>query len=210
MNHIILAGKVLSHQIRHTQNQKTLCETFLEWNCGTPKEPKLSKLKIATWEKLGDRFHTEHPEGSSVIVEGIAEVASIQRTDGVKQSVLTVTVQRFLPGSAGLQLCNLSIVGRCGQDPEVRYFESGAVKTTITIAVNKRTRNKDEPPNWFNLEAWSSTAQVMADYVRKGSQIGINGTIKIETWQDRETGHDRWKPIVLVRDLELLEKAAES
>jgi single-strand DNA-binding protein len=95
------------------------------------------------------------------------------------------------------------LVGRAGRDPEVRYFESGSVKCSLTMAVNRPTGKSDEP-DWFNLEIWGKTAQVAADYVRKGSLIGVKGALKIETWTDRNTGANRSKPVIKVDRLDLL------
>jgi single-strand DNA-binding protein len=95
----------------------------------------------------------------------------------------------------------VSFVGRAGRDPEIKYFESGSVVANLTLAVNRR---KDEDPDWFNLEIWGKTAQVAADYVRKGSLIGVTGSIRIEKWNDRTTGEQRSKPVVRVDRLELL------
>jgi single-strand DNA-binding protein len=97
----------------------------------------------------------------------------------------------------------VTLVGRAGRDPEVKYFESGNVVCNLTLAVNRRTRNSDEP-DWFNLEIWGKTAQIAADYVRKGSLIGITGSLKFDYWQDRSTGAERSKPVIRVDRLELL------
>jgi single-strand DNA-binding protein len=94
------------------------------------------------------------------------------------------------------------LVGRVGKDPEVRYFESGKVLSTLTLAVNRRSKNDE--PDWFNLEIWGKTAEIAANYVRKGSLIGIQGQLKIETWSDRATGASRSKPVIRVDRLDLL------
>jgi single-strand DNA-binding protein len=97
------------------------------------------------------------------------------------------------------------LVGRVGGDPEVRFFESGSVKCSLTLAVNRFSKNKDnEPPDWFNLELWGNTAQTAGNYVRKGSLIGIQGTLRIETWQDKTTNAERSKPVIRVDRLDLL------
>ena len=81
---------------------------------------------------------------------------------------------------------SVTLVGRAGRDPEVRYFESGTVVANLTMAVNRR--NRDDEPDWFNLEIWGKQAQVAADYVKKGSLIGITGSFKLDSWKDRNTG----------------------
>ena len=97
---------------------------------------------------------------------------------------------------------SVTLVGRAGRDPEVRYFESGTVVANLTMAVTRRNRNDE--PDWFNLEIWGKQAQVAADYVKKGSLIGITGSFKLDNWKDRNTGENRNKPVVRVDRLELL------
>ncbi|GAB4132922.1 MAG: single-stranded DNA-binding protein [Cyanobacteria bacterium J069] len=102
-----------------------------------------------------------------------------------------------------MSLNTVTLVGRVGRDPDVKYFESGSVVCKFTLAVNRRTRNSDEP-DWFNLEMWGKTAEVAANYVRKGSLIGVSGSLKFEYWKDRNTGADRSAPIIRVDRMELL------
>jgi len=94
------------------------------------------------------------------------------------------------------------LVGRAGRDPEVKYFDSGSVKCTLTLAVNRLKR--DDPPDWFELEIWGKTAEIAANYVKKGGLIGIQGSMKIETWSDRSSGANRSKPVIRVDKLDLL------
>ena len=96
----------------------------------------------------------------------------------------------------------VTLVGRVGTDPDMKYFESGSVKCRLTLAVNRRSR--DEQPDWFNLELWGKTAEVAGNYVRKGKQIAVKGSLKFDTWSDRNTGTPRSSPVVQVDRLELL------
>jgi len=97
---------------------------------------------------------------------------------------------------------SITLVGRAGRDPEVKYFESGSVVANLTLAVNRRSR--DDEPDWFNLEIWGKQAQVAADYVRKGSLVGIIGSFKLDRWTDRSSGEERTRPVIRVDRLELL------
>ncbi|NEQ32905.1 MAG: single-stranded DNA-binding protein [Leptolyngbya sp. SIO4C5] len=108
-----------------------------------------------------------------------------------------------------MSLNTVTLVGRVGGDPDVRYFESGSVKCRLTLAVNRRSSRSDQP-DWFNLELWGKTAEVAANYVRKGRLIGVTGSLKIEHWQDRSTGADRSSPIIKVDRLELLGSRRDS
>ena len=104
----------------------------------------------------------------------------------------------------------INLVGRAGRDPEIKYFEdTGSAKCTFTIAV-KRPTSKDEGPDWFDLELWGKTAQVAADYVKKGSLIGITGELKFDYWSDKNTGVNRSKPIIRVNKLDLLGSKADN
>ena len=103
---------------------------------------------------------------------------------------------------------SVTLVGRAGRDPEVRYFESGTVVANLTMAVNRRSR--EDEPDWFNLEIWGKQAQVAADYVKKGSLIGVTGSFKLDSWKDRNTGEERNKPVVRVDRLELLGSKRDS
>ena len=79
-----------------------------------------------------------------------------------------------------MEINTINLVGRAGREPDVRYFESGIIVANFTLAVNRRSR--DEEPDWFNLEIWGKQAQIAADYVKKGSLIGITGSFKIDSW----------------------------
>ena len=101
-----------------------------------------------------------------------------------------------------MEINTINLVGRAGREPDVRYFESGSIVANFTLAVNRRSR--DEEPDWFNLEIWGKQAQVAADYVKKGSLLGIIGSFKLDRWNDRNSGEERSKPVVRVDRLELL------
>ncbi|WAS06444.1 single-stranded DNA-binding protein [Gloeomargaritales cyanobacterium VI4D9] len=97
----------------------------------------------------------------------------------------------------------VSLVGRAGRDPEMKYFESGSVKCSLSLAVDRRSKRTDEP-DWFELEIWGKTAEVAGNYVRKGSLIGVKGAVKFDHWKDRNTGEERQKLLIRVDQLELL------
>ena len=102
-----------------------------------------------------------------------------------------------------MNLNTVHLVGRVGGDPDIKYYESGSVLCTMTMAVNRRSKN-NEQTDWFNLKIWGNTAKIAADYVKKGSLIGIQGSLEIENWTDRATGSDRSRPVIKVDRLDLL------
>lgn len=95
------------------------------------------------------------------------------------------------------------LVGRAGSNPEIRYLDSGKILCKFNIAVNRRSKKEDQP-DWFELEIWDKTAEVAANYVKKGSLVGIQGSLKIDTWNDRNSGDKRSKALIRVTNLDLL------
>ena len=107
-----------------------------------------------------------------------------------------------------MEINTINLVGRAGREPDVRYFESGSTVANFTLAVNRI--NRSDEPDWFNLEIWGKQAQIAADYVKKGSLVGITGSFKIDSWKDKNTGEDRFKPVVRVDRLNLLSSRKET
>jgi len=107
-----------------------------------------------------------------------------------------------------MEINTINLVGRAGREPDVRYFESGSTVANFTLAVNRI--GKSDEPDWFNLEIWGKQAQIAADYVKKGSLVGITGSFKIDSWKDKNTGEDRFKPVVRVDRLNLLSSRKEA
>jgi len=101
---------------------------------------------------------------------------------------------------ASLNVC--SFTGRAGRDTEVRYLDNGNAVANLTLAVDGWKR--DAEPLWLTLKIWGKTAQVAADYVRKGSQIAVSGQLENESWTDKATGEKRSKVVLNVKELTLL------
>jgi single-strand DNA-binding protein len=101
---------------------------------------------------------------------------------------------------------SINLIGRLGKDPDVRYLDDGKVVGKASIAVKRWGEGAD----WFDLEVWGKQAQTLADYCRKGDQIGIGGRMTQEEWTDRNSGEVRKRWLVKVNNLELLSKSTES
>ena len=96
------------------------------------------------------------------------------------------------------------IVGRAGQDPEMKYFESEKVKTTFSLAVNRwDNRTKEEVTDWFNIEVWDKQAEFAGEYFKKGRQVVVDGRISISKWTD-QTGEEKERFLVIANDVRLL------
>jgi len=96
------------------------------------------------------------------------------------------------------------LVGRAGQDPEMRYFDSGKVKTTFSVAVNRWDgKSKSEVTDWFNVELWDKVAEVAGEYVKKGRLVALEGRLQSNKWQDA-SGMQKERFIVNATNLRLL------
>lgn len=97
-----------------------------------------------------------------------------------------------------------TIVGRAGQDAEIKYFESGKVKTTFSLAVNRfDSKTKTEVPDWFNIEVWDKQAEFAGEYVKKGREVAVDGRISISKWTD-QTGEERERFLIVANQIRLL------
>lgn len=94
------------------------------------------------------------------------------------------------------------LVGRVGQDPEMKYFESGKVKTKFSVAVN-RWQKDGEKTDWFNVELWDKQAETAGEYVKKGSLIAIDGRFDISKWTDND-GNKKEFTLIRANNFKLL------
>ncbi len=108
--------------------------------------------------------------------------------------------QNYIPPKVDIN--HIVLVGRAGKDPEMRYFESGRVVTTLTLAVNRPV--KDAQTDWFDIEIWGKPAEIAGEYVKKGSLIGVEGKIRWDSWTSKDTGDLNIKPMVIADNIRLL------
>ncbi|MFN8614967.1 MAG: single-stranded DNA-binding protein [Vampirovibrionales bacterium] len=78
-----------------------------------------------------------------------------------------------------------TLVGRVGQDPELKYFESGSVKARFSLAVD-RGFGQNKTTDWFNIEAWGKQAEFVGEWVKKGTMLAVFGTLENNTWTDAQ------------------------
>jgi single-strand DNA-binding protein len=100
------------------------------------------------------------------------------------------------------------IVGNVGGDPETRYMPSGSAVTNLTVATNeswkdKQTGEQKERTEWHKVAAFGKLAEIMAEYLRKGSQVYIEGKLRTRKWQDKD-GNDRWTTEIVADEMQML------
>lgn len=100
------------------------------------------------------------------------------------------------------------LLGRIGNDPEVRSTPNGALVANLSLATSekwtdKHTGQRQEKTEWHKLVAFNKTAEIIQNYVKKGDQIFIEGSIETKKWQD-QNGQDRYTTQIKVMNLQML------
>ena len=115
-----------------------------------------------------------------------------------------------------MSLNKVMLIGNVGRDPEVRYLDgnSGNAKVaTFTLATTERYRDRNgetrENTEWHNNVAWRGNADVAERFIRKGTQLFIEGRIRTRSWDD-QTGNKRYTTEIIVDNLQLLGKKSDN
>ena len=100
------------------------------------------------------------------------------------------------------------LVGNLGADPETRYMPSGSAVTNIRVATSeswkdKQTGDQQERTEWHNVAMFNRLAEVAAEYLRKGSQVYIEGKLRTRKWQDKQ-GNDRYTTEIVANEMQML------
>ncbi len=100
------------------------------------------------------------------------------------------------------------IVGNLGADPEVRSTQSGTTVTTINVATSESWRDKNtgenrEQTEWHRIVLWGKLGEIAGEYLRKGSQVYIEGKIQTRKWQDKD-GQDRYTTEIKANEMQML------
>ena len=100
------------------------------------------------------------------------------------------------------------LVGNLGADPETRYMPSGSAVTNLSVATSetwkdKQTGEPKERTEWHKVVMFDRLAEIAAEYLRKGSQVYIEGKLQTRKWQDRD-GNDRWTTEIRADEMQML------
>jgi single-strand DNA-binding protein len=100
------------------------------------------------------------------------------------------------------------LLGNVGKDPEIRSTPSGTMVATFGLATSDRFQdqqgNWQDRTEWHNLVAFKRTAEIIRDYVKKGSKLYVEGSLRTNSWDDKQSGQKRYKTEIIVNDLSLL------
>ena len=99
------------------------------------------------------------------------------------------------------------LVGNIGKDPETRYMPNGKAVTNFSVATSESWKDangdKQERTEWHNVVLFEKLAEIAAEYLHKGSQVYIEGSLRTRKWQDKE-GKDRYTTEIVGRDMQML------
>jgi single-strand DNA-binding protein len=103
------------------------------------------------------------------------------------------------------------LVGNLGQDPEIRVFQDGDSVANITLATSETWKDKNtgeqrEKTEWHRVSMFKKLAEIASQYLKKGSKVYIEGSLKTRKWQD-QTGHDRYVTEVHASTMQMLDSS---
>jgi single-strand DNA-binding protein len=101
------------------------------------------------------------------------------------------------------------LVGNLGRDPEMRYTPSGAAVANVTLATSESWKDKQsgeqqERTEWHRVVFFGRLAEIVGEYLKKGAQIYVEGKIKTDKYQDKETGQDRYSTSIVANEMQML------
>jgi len=107
-------------------------------------------------------------------------------------------------------LNSVQLIGRLGRDPEMRFTSTGSAICRLSIATNRTVgRNSDGSreyaTDWTTVEAWDRLAERCNEYLQKGRRVMITGTLRNDSWEDRETKQRRYRTYVRAEDVMFLD-----
>src|SRR6266853_6979068 len=109
---------------------------------------------------------------------------------------------------AGKGVNKVILLGRLGKDPEVKYTPNGTPVAKFTVATNDRYKDKEgqwqDRTEWHNVTAWARTAEIAGEYLKKGGQVYIEGSLRTHSWDDKTSGQKKYMTEIVVNDLVLL------
>ena len=101
------------------------------------------------------------------------------------------------------------LIGNCGQDPETRYTANGVAITNVSVATtetwkDKQTGQPQERTEWHRVSFFNRLAEIAGEYLRKGSKVYIEGSIRTRKWQD-QNGQDRYSTDIIANEMQMLD-----
>lgn len=100
------------------------------------------------------------------------------------------------------------LLGNVGKDPEIRSTAGGTTVASLSLATAERAKdqqgNWQDKTEWHNLVAFNRTAEIIRDYVKKGTQIFVEGKIQTRSWDDKDSGQKKYRTEIIINEMSLL------
>jgi len=101
------------------------------------------------------------------------------------------------------------LIGNLGKDPEVRYMPSGGAVANVTIATSETWKDKQSGENqerteWHNVVFFNRLAEIAGEYLKKGSKVYVEGSLRTRKWQDKN-GQDRYTTEIVAAEMQMLD-----
>ena len=205
MNNITLTGKILSKPKLKSVGETQLAECFIEFDVPY-SNGRVETIAAVVWGKNALTF-SELLDNTLIYADGRMEMEK-RTIEGVNITIPKIVISDFQLNPAKVVINKVYLVGRLGQEPEIKFLETGKSVASSTLAVSRRSKNKDT--DWFNIKVWDKTAEIFKNYAQKGSQVGIVGRLDFEKWKDKPSGDDRSRCVVVFAELDLLGSKADN
>ncbi len=105
------------------------------------------------------------------------------------------------------------LVGRLGKDPEIRSTPSGTSVARFSMATDEkftdRNGEKQERTEWHNITAWGKLAEICGQYLRKGKLVYIEGSIRTDSWDDKESGQKKYRTEIVANTMKMLDRKGD-
>src|SRR5512141_3045802 len=105
------------------------------------------------------------------------------------------------------------LVGRLGKDPEIRSTPSGTIVARFSLATDEkftdRNGEEQERTEWHNIVAWGKLAEICGQYLKKGKLVYIDGSIRTDSWDDKESGQKKYRTEIVARDMKMLDRRGD-
>ena len=107
-------------------------------------------------------------------------------------------------------LNHVQLIGRLGRDPEARFTANGKKYAAFSIAVNRAWTSADgekrEAADWFLINAWGKLGETCLQYLKKGRLVFVEGRLRADRWEDKDSGEPQSRTIVMATNLQMLDR----
>ena len=105
------------------------------------------------------------------------------------------------------------LVGRLGKDPEIKSTPSGSTVAKFSLATDDRYTDKSgerqERTEWHNIVAWNKLAEICGQYLKKGKLVYIEGAIRTDSWDDKESGQKKYRTEIIAQSMQMLDRRGD-